>query len=58
LRNAGSVSRQTGMTIGQRRWKWHPGGRSMALGMSPVSAGVIALRLVESRGAALTRAWV
>ena len=48
----------TGIAIGQRGWKWQPGGRSMAFGMSPVSAGLIALRLVVSRGAALTSAWV
>src|SRR5690242_20305683 len=58
VRSAGSVSRQTGMAIGQRGWKWQPGGRSMAFGMSPASAGVIVLRLVLSRGAALTRACV
>jgi hypothetical protein len=46
------------MAIGQRGWKWQPVGRSMAFGMSPVSAGLIALRWAVSRGAARTSAWV
>ena len=43
---------------GQRGWKWQPDGRSMAFGMSPVSAGLMVLRAVETRGAARTSAWV
>src|SRR5215469_9363065 len=58
LMRAGSRSRHTGMAIGQRGWKWQPDGRSMAFGISPVSAGLIVFRWMVSRGAARTRAWV
>jgi CRISPR/Cas system-associated exonuclease Cas4 (RecB family) len=54
----GSTCDQTGIANEQRGWKWQPLGRSIALGMSPVSAGLIVLRCVVTRGAALTSACV